>query len=105
MKIDPSVQFPIDPQSGRVTNAPTKATQSKASSSTTGADAAAGQDTFSLSSTHGEIQTLTASLAKVPEVRTQRVVALQQRVNAGAYQPDSQKVADAIIADQVGRKK
>ncbi len=104
MKIDPTIQFPSDPQSDRVTNAPSKTTQSQSSGSATGASSPSGEDTFSLSSAHGEVQTLTANLANVPEVRNQRVAALQQRVSNGSYQPDSQKVADAIIADQGGRR-
>jgi flagellar biosynthesis anti-sigma factor FlgM len=104
MKIDPAIQFPSDPQSDRITNTPSKAAQSQGSATTSGASSASGEDSFSLSSTHGEVQTLAASLANVPEVRTQLVSALQQRVNGGAYQPSSQSVADAIIADQAGRR-
>lgn len=104
MKIDPTIQFPIDPPPDRVTNAPGKAALSQGSSSASGTTSAGGEDTFNLSSTHAEIQTLTAGLASVPEVRTQRVAALQQKINSGSYQPDSQRVADAIIADQAGRK-
>ena len=104
MKIDPTVQFPNDPQSERVSGAPNKTTLPPRSGSPAGASPANGEDTFSLSSTHDVVQSLTASLASVPEVRTQRVSALQQRVNSGSYQPASQNVADAIIADQAGRR-
>ncbi|HEY2545821.1 MAG TPA: flagellar biosynthesis anti-sigma factor FlgM [Candidatus Acidoferrum sp.] len=104
MKIDPTIQFPSDPQSDRVTNAPGKATLPQRSSSSAGTSSPTGEDTFSPSSTHDQVQSLTAGLASVPEVRTQLVAALQQRVNSGTYQPSSQKVADAIIADQAGRK-
>jgi flagellar biosynthesis anti-sigma factor FlgM len=104
MKIDPTIQFPSDPQSDRVTVGAGKTTQSSSSGSASGASSTSTDDTFELSSTHGEVQSLTASFASVPEVRTQRVSALQQRINSGAYQPDSQKVADAIIADQAGRR-
>jgi len=104
MKIDPTIQFPNDPQSDRVSNAPARTVQSQSSSSSSGASSATGEDTFSLSSAHGEVQTLSANLANVPEVRSQRVSALQQRVQSGNYKPDSAKVADAIIADQSGRK-
>jgi negative regulator of flagellin synthesis FlgM len=103
MKIDPTIQFPNDPQSDRLTNAPAKSAQTPSSGSSSGASSAAGEDTFNLSSAHGEVQALTANLANVPEVRSQRVAALQQRVQSGNYQPDSGKVADAIIADQTGR--
>jgi flagellar biosynthesis anti-sigma factor FlgM len=104
MKIDPTIQFPTDPQSDRVSTTANKAVQSKPSAAASGADAASGEDTVRLSSTHGEVQALTAHLANVPEVRAQRVSALQQRVNGGTYHPESLKVADAIIADQVGRR-
>lgn len=104
MKIDPTIQFPNDPQSDRLTNSASKASQSQGPGNASGAGSASGEDTFSLSSAHGEVQTLTANLANVPEVRTPRVNALQQRVSSGTYQPDSQKVADAIIADQAGRR-
>ncbi|HTQ60233.1 MAG TPA: flagellar biosynthesis anti-sigma factor FlgM [Candidatus Solibacter sp.] len=104
MKIDPTIQFPSDPQSDRVTSGTGKAAQSQGSSSASGVSSPNAEDTFSLSSTHGEIQALTANLVNVPEVRTSRVSALQQRVSTGSYQPDSQKVADAIILDQAGRK-
>jgi flagellar biosynthesis anti-sigma factor FlgM len=104
MKIDPTIQFPNDPQSDRVPGAPSKPALPQRSATSSGASSATGEDTFSLSSTHDQVQSLTASLANVPEVRTQLVAALQQRVNNGTYQPDSGKVADAILADQSGRK-
>jgi len=104
MKIDPTIQFPSDPQPDRVTNAPAKSTQAPRSGSASGSSSADGEDTFSLSSTHDVVQSLTASLVNVPEVRSQRVSALQQLVTSGSYQPDSQKVADALIADQAGRR-
>ena len=104
MKIDPTIQFPNDPQPDRVTNPPGKATLPQRPRSPEGASSPSGEDTLSLSSTHEVVQALTASLASVPEIRTQRVAALQQRVNSGVYQPESQKVADAIIADQAGRR-
>jgi flagellar biosynthesis anti-sigma factor FlgM len=104
MKIDSTIPFPSDPQSERVTTTPSKSTLPQRSGSSTGASSASGEDTFSLSSTHDVVQSLTASLASVPEVRTDRVSALQQRVSSGSYQPASQNVADAIIADQAGRR-
>jgi len=104
MKIDPTIQFPNDPQSDRVAGAPSKTPLPQRSSSSSGASSASGEDTLSLSSTHDVVQSLTASLATVPEVRAERVSALQQRVNSGSYQPASQNVADAIIADQAGRR-
>jgi flagellar biosynthesis anti-sigma factor FlgM len=103
MKIDPRVQLPSDIQPDPIKGSRSSAAQSKGAAGASGASPASGEDTVSISSTHGELQSLTASLANVPEVRTDRVNALQQRVNSGQYQPESQKIADAIIVDQAGR--
>jgi negative regulator of flagellin synthesis FlgM len=103
MKIDPRVQLPSDNQPDPVKSSRSSSAQSKGATGASGANPAAGEDTVSISSTHGELQSLTASLANVPEVRTDRVNALQQQVNSGQYQPDSQKIADAILVDQASR--
>jgi flagellar biosynthesis anti-sigma factor FlgM len=99
MQIDPRIQLPGDSQPEPVKNSRSGATQSSAATNTSSLNPAAGEDTFSLSSTHGEVQTLAASLANVPEVRAGRVNQLQQQIQSGQYQPDSGKVAEAIIAD------
>src|SRR5258708_10289632 len=99
MKIDPRIQLPGDAQAERVKNAGKGGTQSHALANTSGVSSASGEDTVKLSSAHGEVQTLAASLHNVPEVRTDRVQAFQQRVRSGQYKPDSKKVADAIIND------
>jgi anti-sigma28 factor (negative regulator of flagellin synthesis) len=36
---------------------------------------------------------------QVPEVRADRVSVLQQQVQTGNFRPDSEKVADAMIAE------
>jgi negative regulator of flagellin synthesis FlgM len=99
MKIDPRTQLPSETQPPPVKNSRNTgaAPNSKQSS---GVKPATGEDTVRISSTHSDVQTLKANLANVPEVRVDRVNALQQQVNSGHYKPDSQKVADAIIADQ-----
>jgi flagellar biosynthesis anti-sigma factor FlgM len=105
MKIDPTIpQLPNDPQSDRVTTSSARLGQLQNSGAASGASSSSAEDTFNLSSTHGEVQSLTANLANVPEVRSQRVAALQQQVSSGSYNPDSSKIADSIIADQGGRK-
>lgn len=101
MKIDSSqIQFPDDLQSSQVGAKKTATTPSKAGATNPGVSSPTGEDTVSLSTTHGEIQTLSAQLQQVPEVRTAKVDALQQQVRSGQYQPDSGKIADALIADQ-----
>jgi flagellar biosynthesis anti-sigma factor FlgM len=105
MKIDPRIQFPADIQADAVKNSGKAGPLSTRAAGTTGAHSAGDGDTVSISSTHGDVQALKASLANVPEVRTARVAALQQQVNSGQFHPDSLKVADALIAEQVGRNK
>lgn len=101
MKIDPKIQFTNNSEPENVKNTRTSGTQSSnAQTNSKGISSASGEDTVSLSSAHGEIQTLAASVGNVPEVRTNRVNALQQQVRSGNYQPDNQQIADAIIADQ-----
>jgi flagellar biosynthesis anti-sigma factor FlgM len=103
MKIDPRIQLPSDNQPDPVKSSRNSGAQPKGATSVSGAGPAAGEDTVSISSTHGELQALKASLANVPEVRTDRVSALQPRVNSGQYRPESHKIAHAILVDQAGR--
>ena len=99
MKIDPKIQLPGDVPPERIKSTSKGASQSQSAANASGVSSATGEDTVKLSSTHGEIQTLAASFASVPEVRTDRVQALQQRVQNGQYHPESLQVADAIIKD------
>jgi flagellar biosynthesis anti-sigma factor FlgM len=98
MKIDPRIQLPGDASPERVKNT-RGGVQHPEAPKTSGVSPAAGEDTVKLSSTHGEVQTLAANLAHVPEVRTERVNALRQQVRNASYHPDSGQVADAVIAE------
>jgi flagellar biosynthesis anti-sigma factor FlgM len=102
MKIDPTIQ-----PSGNIQPELAKNSRQSGVSSPGAPDSSAStvnsQDTVSISSAHGDVQTLKSSLVNVPEVRTGRVAALQQQVHAGQYQPDSGKLADSIIAEQASR--
>ena len=99
MKIDPRIQLPGDAQPDRVKNARKGSVQPSGTSSSSGVSSPSGEDTVRLSSTHGEVQTLAAGLNNVPEVRVDRVNALQKQVRDGQFQPDSGKIADAIAAE------
>ena len=101
MKIDPRTVLPADVQSTPVKNSRVGAQPGAKDSS--GVKPAAGEDTVHISSAHSDVQTLKANFAHVPEVRAAKVNALQQRVHSGNYKPDSQRVADAIIAEQSQR--
>ena len=98
MKIDPRIQFPDDPQSSSTSQVQGSGKSATKSSASSGISASNGEDTVQLSSTHAEVRTLASDLAQVPEVRVHRVQVLQQRVKSGTFKPDSEKVADAIIA-------
>jgi flagellar biosynthesis anti-sigma factor FlgM len=100
MKIDPKVPANSELQSDRVANTATGSVQGQARAAS--ASQAQSEDTFQASGRHAEVQRLTAQAANVPEVRTEKVTPLQAKVQRGAYKPDSQKVADAIISDQSG---
>jgi flagellar biosynthesis anti-sigma factor FlgM len=102
MKIDPNIQITGGAQPDRGKIPASSASRAQGSSTTAGISPVAGEDTVSLSGTHAEIQKLTASVANVPEVRTDRVSALQQQVSSGQYKPQSQHIADAILGDVSG---
>ena len=99
MQIDPRIQLPGNAQPEPLKSPRSDGPQPSSTANTAGITSTTGEDTVSLSSAHGEVQSLTASLASVPEVRAGRVNALQQLLQGGQFQPDSAKVADAIIAD------
>lgn len=48
------------------------------------------------------VQALKAQLANVPDIRQERVQALQKAVENGSYNPSNQEIASAIHADLFG---
>jgi len=100
MKIDPKIPANGELQSDRVKNTATTGTPVASQPRTTAASSAQTEDTFRASGRHAEVQQLTAQMASVPEVRQEKVASLQAKVQRGAYKPDSQKVADAMLNDQ-----
>jgi len=104
MKIDPRIQAPSDLQSDSVKNtkrsfvrAPENQTDSTTSSVVSG-------DTFQVSSKQAELQKLSAQMASVPDVRSERVAPLKAAVAQKSYNPDSGKVADAMLDEQAAKK-
>ncbi len=100
MKIDPRVQSTGELQSDRVKDTKGSAVRSQSSAQSGSANTVSGGDTVQLSGKHSEIQQLSAQVANVSDVRADRVAPLQAKVQSGEYQPDSQKVADAMLAEQ-----
>ncbi len=104
MKIDPKLQFPNDAQPERVSGKRANDAQLKGGSSVTGLNSTAGEDTVKLSAAHSEVQRLASAVSQVPDVRTEKIAALQGKVSTGNYKPDSTQIADAVIAEQTQRK-
>jgi flagellar biosynthesis anti-sigma factor FlgM len=64
--------------------------------------AALGSDTASLSSAGERVASLKAELQNTPEVRRDRVLALQKAVRQGSYHVTDQQIASAILSDPLG---
>lgn len=99
MKIDHKILANGELQSERVKNPTGAGVPAQAPAKTAGATAAQAGDTFKPSGRGAEVQQLAAQAGKVPDVRLEKVAPLQARVQSGRYNPDSKKVADALIAD------
>jgi flagellar biosynthesis anti-sigma factor FlgM len=104
MKIDPRIQPDSDLQSDSVKGTKKSAVQTPAGKSGSSSSGVSG-DTFQASSTQAEVQKLTSQVASVPDVRTERVAPLKAAVGQKAYQPDSGKIADAMLSQAVGSDK
>jgi negative regulator of flagellin synthesis FlgM len=105
MRIDPSFQYtgnsPTD--SVKNTQGQSKIPLSQVSGgSTSESQLADGEDTVQFSGSLAEIQQLKAQLAQTPDVRANRVAALQQQVQQGTYKPSNEAIANAIVADLAG---
>ena len=57
------------------------------------------RDTVELSDTARRIQEASKDLGSIPEVREDRVAELKNQIEKGAYHPDPEKVAGAMIID------
>jgi len=104
MKIDSKLQFPNDSQPEHVSGKRSGDVAQKGSSQTTGISPATGEDTFELSGTHNEVHQLTSAVSQVPEVRAERIAALQGQVRNGEFKPDSEKIAEAVLSEHSSRK-
>jgi flagellar biosynthesis anti-sigma factor FlgM len=103
MKIDPQIPAGGELQNDRVTNTTSGGTSAQGASKAAGGTVAPAEDTVQLSGRHAEVQQLTAQAAALPDVRAEKIAPLQAKVQSGNYQPNSQKVADALLAEQSGK--
>jgi flagellar biosynthesis anti-sigma factor FlgM len=76
-------------------------------SDSSSANGAAGQakavtDQTQLSASQSRVQDLKGELTGLPDVRQDRVAALQQAITNGSFRASDQQLADAILADFFG---
>lgn len=57
----------------------------------------AATDRVEISGEAKEYQQLNQVIASLPEVRSERVAALQQKIEAGTYHPQSEEVAEKLV--------
>jgi flagellar biosynthesis anti-sigma factor FlgM len=105
MRIDPSFQYLGNVPSEGVGN--TQGQSKIPSSQVTGGSTTEAQlpdsgDTVQFSGNLAEVQRLKAQLSQAPEVRADRVTALQQQIQQGTYNPGNEAIAKAMAADFSG---
>ena len=93
MRIDAALPLPENQPASKVANSGSSVQQNRS------APASSGQDQAQLSIDKTTIQSLTAQVARLPEVRQDRVDALRQAVSSGNYRVSDQQVSDAIGSD------
>lgn len=87
----------VELNSQSATLLPTGRSVKQVSTSSTTATQSAAQDRTTFHSDSLSVKSLTSQAMSFPEVRQDKVDALSQSVNSGAYQLDTTKIAGAII--------
>lgn len=98
MRIDPN-QFLGNVQPDNVEQTKNRSTQQAQSGATPENAQVDAEDTFQLSGTLGQVQSLKAQLAQTPDVRSERVAALRQQVQQGTYHPTNEQIANAMVSE------
>ena len=93
MRVDAPQSLPENTQPQKVERSGSSTHQSLATS------VASNQDKAQLSVDSARVEQLKAALARVPEVRQERVDALRQALDKGTYQVTDQQLADAIHSE------
>jgi len=104
MRIDPGFQYldNVPPEGVGNTQGQSKIPSQVTGGSTTEAQLPDSGDTVHFSGNLAEVQRLKAQLAQTPEVRADRVAALQQQIQQGTYNPGSEAIVQAMVADFSG---
>ena len=101
MKIDPNLQSIVNSQSDAVQNAKTSRAQEAIQEGRS--TEINGSDMVQLSSRFAEVQQLTAKVQQLPDIRSERVSILKQKIQQGTYKPDHAEVADALLNDAANK--
>ncbi len=97
MRIDPQIPASENTGANRVNDAQSAATKGSSTAS-------AGQpnDTVHLSPNQAAVRQLVSQLSQVPDVRQEKVNALQLEIQAGRFQRSDEQVAGAIVGQLLG---
>jgi len=93
MKIDMPLTFPQQVEPQRVGTSGASPSQNQEGT------AALSPDLAQFSVDGGKVQQLKSNLAAVPDVRQDRVAALQQAIASGSYNVSGQQIAQAMSSD------
>jgi flagellar biosynthesis anti-sigma factor FlgM len=93
MRIDLNAIIPEAPDPGQSAK-----TASQAASGSTSAAGLAGGDTAQLSPDQGRVQQLASQVNQLPEIRQDKVAALQRAIQDGSYQVTPGQAAEALIS-------
>lgn len=93
MRIDLNAIIPEAPDPGQSAKPGSRA----ASSSSTG-DVLAGGDTAKLSQDQGRVQELASRVNQLPEIRQDKVAALQRAIGQGEYRVTPGQAAEALLS-------
>ncbi len=96
MKIDAPLTIPQQAEPQRVGTTGSAPTQNQ------GGTVALTPDSGQLSVDGEKVQQLKADLAAVPDVRQDRVAALQKAITSGSYNVSGQQIAQAMSSDLLG---
>jgi len=96
MKIDMPLTFPQQVEPQRVGTAGASSSQNQEGASALSPDVAQ----FSVDSE--KVEQLKGNLAAVPDLRQDRVAALQQAIASGSYNVSGKQIAQAMSADLLG---
>ncbi len=93
MRIDLNALIPEAPDPGQSTKS-----GSQVGAGNSSAEGLAGADTATLSQEQGRVQELTSQVNQLPEVRQDKVAALQRAIQEGSYQVTPGQAADALMS-------